>query len=91
MANITESVFENNFGSSQCSNLNVSGFSRVYLQNVNIVNTLCTGISLFSTPLYVLNSLNLSNNSGVYGGGIELRALWRFGFSQIFLNKTPGY
>ena len=88
MANIKDSHFENNSGSSVCTNLNVSGITKVNMQNVNIANTFCTSISLFSTPLYVLNTLNLSNNTGDYGGGIEMRKKWHGSISRIVLNKN---
>ena len=88
VATIKDTRFENNSGSSLCSNLNVSGITKVNVQNVNIANTFCTGISLFSTPLYVLNSMNLTNNTGEYGGGIEMRALWPRNFARIVLNKN---
>ena len=83
VASIKNSVFENNGGSSLCSNLNMTSYNKVYIQNVNIADTYCTGVSLFRTSLYVLNYLNLSNNSGARGGGIEMRA-----DSEIVLNKN---
>ena len=85
---IERSSFRNNAGTLlDCSILYIKSMGDIMLDNVNIYDNNCTAITLSSSKLKILNSINIERNIGRNGGGLNLE---NGGFrknSQIFFTR----
>ena len=71
---IEKSSFQGNrkLGNRDCSVLSIESVSNITLSNVNITDNNCTGIKLIHSTIKLKNSVTLSGNHGLNGGGLYL-------------------
>ena len=74
MVNIQNSTFNGNQGRDKdCSSLYVSHIMNLTLDDTVFYDNNCTGITLSASKMTIQNHLNMTRNSGLLGGAMQLR------------------
>ena len=71
---VKNSSFNGNRGTDKnCSSLYVSGIDNITLDDTVFYDNMCTGIILSASNMTIQNHLNMTRNSGLLGGAMQLR------------------
>ena len=77
IAIVENSSFQRNkgpFGYSNCSILDIQSTTNFTLSDVHIADNNCTGIKINkATTIFIQNSVNLTRNHGLLGGGLSIK------------------
>ncbi len=69
---LEKSQFVGNRGNGNCSCLLIKNATDFKISNVSITDNSCTGITLQGSTMTIKNWLNITGNTGMLGGGIQL-------------------
>ena len=88
-AYIESCTFQSNHGThGNCSALNIESMNNVSLNNVTVTDNNCTGIMLTASDIYIKNQLNVMRNSGVLGGGIQMKKSRQDSYSNCLVTPS---
>lgn len=81
---INNSIFKKNYGSHDtCSTISVRLVSSIILENLNITDNDCTAITSVASNIEIRQRVNLVNNTGLNGTGLQLLA------GKVLANLVP--
>ena len=70
---ISNSTFTQHHGNNgKCSTLYTSHITKLLFENLSFFNNNCTGVTLVASQVTVSNVVNMTNNTGIQGGALQL-------------------